>query len=76
MASRYVSPATKKHAMEMYDLGLLMMNQDTTELRVRPWWIPAESFILLKLHNMYDPMYVPKSADEYVKKDIGYLLED
>lgn len=76
MASRYVSPATKEHAMELYDLGLLMMNQDTSEFRVRPEWHQAASFIPPKLCVMYDPTYVPESTDEYIKEDIGYLLED
>lgn len=76
MASRYVSPATKEHAQELYDLGLLMMNQDTSEFRVSPKWQQAASFIPLKLHRMYDPTYVPESKDEYIKEDIGYLLED
>ena len=62
--------------MELYDLGLLMMNQDTTEFRCRPKWEKAASFIPTKLYRMYDPTYVPESTDEYIKEDIGYLLED
>lgn len=53
-----------------------MMNQDTSEFRVSPKWQQAASFIPLKLHRMYDPTYVPESKDEYIKEDIGYLLED
>lgn len=76
MASRYVSPTTKEHAQELYDLGLLMMNQDTTADRSRPSWCRAEKHIPKYFGIMYTSNWVPSDVTQYVKEDIGYLLED
>ena len=72
---KYVSPETQEHARTLFDLGLLYMNQDTSPERTCPEWVRAANFIGRYITQMYDPAWNP-DPDQYIKSDIGYLLED
>ncbi len=76
MTTTYVNPDTYEQALELFHAGLLYMNQDTSCSRCAPHWQPARKHLMQYLENIYAPGFEPVDEYQYVKADIGYLVED